>query len=814
MTVMRPLLILELAALLLMAPLAEAQNAQRQLVGYSMADNTLTVQVSDGTYLIKPYSTQIVETSFIPQGQQFNAVSVAVVMTPATVNASVEDTADSLELKTTGITVSIKKAPFQISYYYQGRLLTSEKEGYVKDERGETLSFNLDPGEALYGTGARALGMNRRGNRVPLYNKAHYGYEQHSEQMNFSIALIYSSNLYGIHFDNAPIGYLDLDSKHDNVLTYETIGGRKTYQILAGANWQELMADYTGLTGHQPLPPRWALGNFASRFGYHSDKEARSIVDQFIAQQIPLDAIIFDLYWFGKEIKGTMGNLEFDPDNFPDPKKMIADFTAQGVKTILITEPFILTNSSKWDEAVQKNILATGADRQPYAYEFYFGHTGLIDIFKPEAQQWFWNIYKKYAQWGVAGWWGDLGEPEVHPQDLYHEFGHIFVSADQVHNIYGHTWASLIADGYRRDFPEQRPFILMRSGYAGSQRLGMIPWSGDVSRTWGGLQSQPEIALQMGMQGMAYMHSDLGGFAGPNLDDELYARWLQYGVFQPVFRPHAQEEVAPEPVLREPATRALAKAAIELRYQMLPYNYTLAFENAQYGTPLMRPLFFAEPHNQALYAVADSYLWGDSFLVKPVLQAGVKEMPVYFPAHAAWFDFYTGQRYDGGTTRSIPVVTEHIPVFVRAGAFIPLIDVIQNTEKYSTRAINLHYYHDRAVAAGNGTLYDDDGKTPDAFKKGEYALLHFSSQFSGNQLSIGISAESGKNYPTIERNIKLLIHHVEAKPKQVLLLAGAEHHAVPYHWDSSKQILEVTVPLKQAAARVTVNLANQRKTQN
>src|SRR5690606_20856548 len=144
------------------------------------------------------------------------------------------------------------------------------------------------------------------------------------------------------------------------------------------------------------------------------------------------------------------------------------------------------------------------------------------------------------------GWWGDLGEPELHPSELRHATG----SADELHNVYGHEWARTVYEGYRRDFMDQRPFILMRAGAAGSQRYGMIPWSGDVNRTWGGLRSQPEISLQMGIQGLAYMHSDLGGFAGDNLDDELYARWLQYGVFQPIYRPHAQEEVPSEPVFR------------------------------------------------------------------------------------------------------------------------------------------------------------------------------------------------------------------------------------------------------------------------
>src|SRR5690606_7059537 len=226
---------------------------------------------------------------------------------------------------------------------------------------------------------------------------------------------------------------------------------------------------------------------------------------------------------------------------------------------------------------------------------------------------------------GITGIWGDLGEPEEHPSHLIHATG----TADEVHNIYGHDWAKLVQEAFHEATPHLRPFILMRAGYSGSQRYGMVPWSGDVKRTWGGLQSQPEISLQMGMQGQAYMHSDIGGFAGDDLDDELYVRWLQYGVFQPIFRPHGQEEVPSEPLFREPATKELAKKAIELRYRLLPYNYTLAFENSRNGLPLMRPLFFEEPENREIYNVANTYLWGKEFLISPVMDNSVVSKDVY-----------------------------------------------------------------------------------------------------------------------------------------------------------------------------------------
>ena len=793
--------LLEAIFLLLLAPVAMAQNDNRSVKSFSDKGNQLDIMTNDGQYVIKPYSDKIVETTFIPTGQSVGSASHAVVMTPAKIKASVKETVSSIDYATAGIAVHITKSPFQISYTYKGKQLISEKFGYAKKDDLEILDFNLDATEALYGAGARALGMNRRGNRLPLYNKAHYGYEERSSQMNFSMPLMFSSKMYGIHFDNAPIGFLDFDSKKDNVLSYETISGRKTYQVVAGDSWADVVGNYTRLTGKQPLPPRWAFGNFSSRFGYHSEAEARSIIDKFAAEKIPVDAIIFDLYWFGKDIKGTMGNLEFDQNNFPNPKKMIADFSSKGIKTILITEPFILTSSSKWTESVQKNILATDKEGKPFTYDFYFGNTGLIDIFNPVAKSWFWDIYKDLNKLGVAGWWGDLGEPEVHPTLLQHKTG----SADELHNIYGHNWAKMIAEGYEKDFPEQRPFILMRAGYSGSQRFGMIPWSGDVNRTWGGLKPQPEIALQMGMQGMAYMHSDLGGFAGPNLDDELYARWLQYGVFQPIFRPHAQEEVAAEPVLREQKTKELAKAAIELRYRMLPYNYTLAFENNQLGLPLMRPLFYEEQQNEKLFGVSDTYLWGHEFLVSPVLSKGAKQASIYFPNKNNWFDFYTEQKYQGGTTQMVAIVNDHIPVFVRAGAFVPMIKVIQTTKNYSLTEFDLHYYHDASVNRGSGKLYDDNGETPKAFEKGASSSLSFESAFDQHNLSILLSAQDGKNYQAIDRNVSLIIHNIATKPKQV----SSRNKALIFDWNENKHLLSVSVPwTKKTSEKITVKFFN------
>lgn len=759
-----------------------AQNSDRKFIGFTKNTSGIEIKVSDGTYKITPYSTQIVETTFIPNNQTATSTSHAVILEPVKVDFKTTETNNEIYLTTSEISVEIKKSPFQILYTYKGNYLISERKGYKKADETEIIDFNLTTDEILYGAGARALGMNRRGYRLQLYNRAHYGYETHSELMNFTMPLVYSSKLYAIHFDNAPIGFLDLDSKNDNSLQYETISGRKTYQIVAGDNWNDLVSQYVSLTGFQPLIPRWALGNFSSRFGYHSQAETLGTIDKFLKDEIPVDAVILDLYWFGKNVKGDMGNLEFDKDSFPNPTKMIAELNKNGVKTVLITEPFILTTSKKWNEAVEKNVLGLNKDNEPYTYDFFFGNTGIVDVFKPEANEWFWNIYKNLINEGVAGWWGDLGEPEVHPSDLIHATG----TADEVHNIYGHEWAKLIAQGYKKDFPNKRPFILMRAGYSGSQYYGMIPWSGDVNRTWGGLQSQVEIALQMGMQGMGYMHSDLGGFAGANLDDELYTRWLQYGVFQPIYRPHAQEEVPSEPVFREPKTKDLAKKSIELRYKLLPYNYTLAFENNQYGTPLMRPLFYDEVNNSTLKN-STTYLWGNNFLVSPVVKPGLKTQEVYFPSSSNWFNFYTDEKVEGGQTKVVQLVETSIPTYVRGGSFIPMIQPIQNTTLYSLNNFEVHYYVDNLIKESEAYLYNDDGKTPYAYEKEMYEVIEFESELKGKTLHIEIEQKLGENFDLSEKNIKLIIHNVSKNPKKI--------KGYTYEWDEDTKIVTVLVSL-------------------
>ncbi|WP_445365195.1 TIM-barrel domain-containing protein [Microbulbifer sp. ANSA001] len=758
-----PLLrLIALASTLCLSVLAVAGES-RSYLAHQQSKDSLTIQLNDGEVSLTPVGPSALSLHYHSEGIK-QLPSFAIDDKPeSSFKAQLRDGEDKLIYQTGSLTAIIHKSPFRIEYFRGKEPILSEESGFFATETMRGFRFALSPEEKLLGGGERVMGMDRRGQRLPLYNRAHYGYTTESNQMYFSLPAVLSSNKYILLFDNSATGTLDLGANEEDILQFEAVAGRTAYIVVAGETYPQLLENYVSTTGKQPLPPRWALGNFASRFGYHSEAEVRATVDKFAEEDFPLDALVLDLYWFGPDIKGHMGNLAWDKEAFPEPEKMMADLKKRGINTILVTEPFVLSTSERWQEAVANNALAKNLAGEPKRFDFYFGNTGLIDVFSEDGRDWFWNIYDGLLEQGVAGWWGDLGEPEVHPSDTVHAIG----MADEIHNAFGHAWAQLLHERQTAKHPERRPFIMMRAGFAGSQRYGMIPWTGDVAREWGGLQPQAELALSMGLLGFGYTHSDLGGFAGgEKFDRELYIRWLQYGVFQPVYRPHAQEHIASEPVFHDRRTRDILREYVKLRYRLLPYNYTLAFENSQTGIPLMRPLFFENESDLSLLDYKDAYLWGQDFLVAPVVEEDVDEVAVKLPG-GTWFNYWTDEQYSGDQAL-VEVNLKTIPVLVRAGAIIPTIDGIHSSRDYSSKNLTLDYYAHPSAAKSERYVYEDDGATAQAFEKGKYEKLHFSAENKQQGLSFSFRRE-GEGYTGMpeSRKVTLKIHNWQQVPVQL-----------------------------------------------
>ena len=774
-------------------------NALAEVQTATLENATLTIDTDTNDFKIKALRNNSFQVTYLTDGKGAPYANLPSMALPEEATSAVtkdiagdvelEETATTLTLKFNNISAHVDKSTHVISYSVNGKVVAKEQDGLNISDNGVSLSFALDENEKLYGGGQRVLGMDRRGHSMPLYNKAHYGYTTSSNQMYFGLSAVMSSKNYSVLFDNTASGELDIGKTNRDELLFKAQGGRASYIMVLGENLEDTVRSTVAVTGKQPLPPRWLLGNFASRFGYKSQNEVMDVVDAFNTQDIPVDAVVLDLYWFGKDIKGHMGNLSWDAATFPEPEKMISELRAQDVKTVLITEPFILTTSKQWDSAVASNALAQNDDGAPYTFDFYFGNTGLVDVFSEAGQDWFWQYYEKLAAQGVAGWWGDLGEPEVHPDDIQHMWQSTKVSGAEVHNAYGHQWAKTVYNNLTELQPDTRPFVLMRSGFLGSQRYGMVPWTGDVSRSWGGLKPQVELALQMSVFGMAYTHSDLGGFAGgETFDPELYTRWLQFGTFSPVFRPHAQDNIAPEPIFHADPVKSIARKFIQLRYDMLPYNYSLAFENALYGTPLMRPLAMAYGESD-WFENADSYLWGDGLLVSPVTSANQTVWPTLLP-EGVWFDFFSDMKYQGGQTVNYPLSQNNFPVWVKAGSFMPMTKGLSRTEQFDARKIEMHYWHDNSVNSSSYTYYEDDGKNPASVKKGLYTKLLLNASVD-DKAALTLTLDSEGSYIGMpeQRDITYIVHGLSEKPQSVSI----DGRSVPVMWDEKGKTLSLAI---------------------
>ncbi len=672
--------------------------------------------------------------------------------------------------------------------------------------------FELQNDEMIFGGGERATAMNRRGQKFDLYNRPNYAYGVGAENLNYSVPFFISNKGYGLFFDNGSKGYVDIAKNDRNFFQALFYSGEINVYVITGNTYQEILSSYHKLTGTQPLPPRWALGNLMSRFGYTSQEQATSIAKKMKDEKIPVDAIIFDLFWFGDSIKGYIGNLDWvNKEKWPNPVGMIKDFKKQNINTTLITEPYVLQYTNGFIPSL--DYLATDVWKNPYMLkDFYFGKGGLIDIFKKKAGDWIWDYhYKKQINNGVTAWWTDLGEPENHPTDLFHNLTDLGierpVKAEEVHNIYGHYWNKMLFENYAKDYPKQRLFHLNRSGFAGSQRYSIFPWSGDVGRTWSGLQAQLPVMLGMSLSGVPYIHADAGGFALGEYDDELYARWMQFAAFTPILRPHGtalydHDKQAPsfpsEAALFDEPYKSIAKKAIIDRYKLLPYNYTLAYRQTKYAEPIVKPLFYNYSKDTNSYKVENEYFFGDNILIAPVIERGQTNKKVYLP-NGNWYATESNKILSGNKFYDVDVSDYKTAIFYKEGSFIPQYNCTgENTVEMNRSNLNVIYIP--SFSTSSYEMYDDDGENKNAIAEKQFELINFSSTgLNKKTLTINIKNNNGmyKGKPAT-RNIILNIPTISSAPKKVLV----NNVQVKLNWSSDQNVISIPFTLKNIPVKV------------
>ena len=627
------------------------------------------------------------------------------------------------------------------------------------------LELSTVGGGSFYGAGERGYSFNLAGDTLVMYNKQNYGYtagEERIRQMNITMPLFLSSNGYAVVFDDFAAASMIMSNPI--VYTSESRSPVSYYFINGAGSLASVTQELSALTGRQKLPPFWALGYITSKYGYHTQQETLGVVDTLKRAGYPLDGIVLDLYWYGKE--EDMGRLAWDQQQWPDHKKMLSDLKEHGVNTVIISQPYILRNGrglENYNELASKGLLVKDSTGGPQEVKIWVGEGGMFDVSNPDTRSWLRERYKTLTLEGVGGWWGDLGEPEVHPETGIHANG---LSAREYHNLYGNDWSSVISDLFASEFPDRRLMTMMRGGTTGLQRYSVYPWSTDVSRSWGGLQPQITIMLNSGLSGLGYMSHDVGGFAiDPEApyDPELYVRWLQLGTFSPILRTHAQATAEP---YNYPDQQHIILPLIKERYRWLPYNYTLAYENASQGLPLVRPLNFYSPGSDRFDDITDEYLWGRDILVAPVMTQGATRRSIVFP-DGLWVDYNNpGRLYNGGDTVTYPAPLEVLPLFVRAGAIIPQADYgMQSTEDYRTDRYTINYYP--YLGKSEYTLFEDDRKSPGSLDEGAYSLINFTGEASIEGINLDISSQG--TYPGAPKvkDLTFRIHLVDGDPSSV-----------------------------------------------
>jgi len=701
-----------------------AQTYLGNFSSYDIKGKVITIHADTSSLKFIFYQPDVVEVQYLPSSSTIFDTSVVVIQdTTQSVYFSVNQNDSALSITSSSIKIICNKKPLRVSYYYNtGKLLLAEPiyGGIASNAQQRTANFLLSPNDHFYGTGERGTSLDRRGQAFDSFNTAIYGYDNKSNlsTMNVNVPFISSLNGYAIYFDNTYRGHFDLGQLNPLKFSYTANGGELSYFFIAAPTIQQQLEKYTWLTGRQPLPPRWALGYIQSKFGYHNSTEASQMIQTMRQDKIPCDAIILDLYWYK-----NMGDLSWDLSNWSNPAQMMKNFLSEGIKTIAISEPYIIQSSINFQYANSNGYFAQNANGITYLINNWWScpngcSAALLDLTNPAVQDWWWSKYPIFMDTLMAGLWTDLGEPENDNSSMQFYLG----SRDKVHNIYDFLWAKTLFNGFKQSRPNQRIFNLTRSGYAGIQRYGVIVWSGDVGKSFGGLAVQLPMLLDMGMSGIAYHNSDIGGFTNGTTTPELYTRWMQYGTFCPITRAHGGSNT--EPWTFDSTTLSISRKYIQLRYQLLPYIYTMAYENYETGMPLARPLLFDDPADPKLFNESSSYFWGDNFIVSPVVTSGQTTKSIYLPK-GIWIDYWDHQQYSGGQSITISTPIDKLPLFVKAGSIIPMQPLMEYSDQFPLDTLYLDIYPS-AETPGSYTLYEDDGKTLD-YQTGSFALTNFSS---------------------------------------------------------------------------------------
>lgn len=628
---------------------------------------------------------------------------------------------------------------------------------YSTDDKKFGCVIGITPGTSLYGTGEAAGPLLRTGRVTVCWNTDAYGYTDANPSLYQShpwvLAVRGDGTAFGVLADTTWRCTIDLRNG------IEIVGEGEPFPvyILEGNNPQEVVSGLSRLIGTIPMPPKWALGYHQCRYSYNPESKVREIAEGFRSRKIPCDVIWFDIdYMDGYRV------FTFDSTQFPDPKSLNKDLGEMGFERIWMIDPGVKAEPgySIYDQMIALDLCVRNKAGEVYRGEVWPGFCVFPDYTRPDVRSWWAGLYRDFMAQGVSGVWNDMNEPAVFnvpsktmPEDNVHKGGewnggtlpegpHL-----RYHNIYGTLMAMGTYEGIRAANPKRRPFVLTRAGFIGSQRYAAT-WTGDNSAEWDDLEDSISMALNLGLSGQPFAGPDIGGFngngPGGEANGKLFARWMGIGALLPFARGHTGKgNIDKEPWAFGPEVEKTCRQALERRYRLMPYLYSMFFEASQSGLPVARPLFFADPSDPALRSEDDAFLLGPDVLVAGRVTP-LGDRAVVLPKG----DWRLFELVDEKRNPDLPTL------YIRDGAIVPCGPVMEWTGQAPVDPLTL-YINLRGDGMASGMMYEDAG---DGFGylQDEFLLTQYVATKFGNQVSVSVGSSAG-NMPRPERTLRVVI---------------------------------------------------------
>ncbi|MCU7552629.1 glycoside hydrolase family 31 protein [Chitinophagaceae bacterium LB-8] len=714
--------------LLLITHVGLCQNFTKTNTGIKTSVDGLTVEVQF-------FNSRIVRVIKAPEGTSFNKQSLSVIKTPAATPLQIQQQGNAVLLKSEALQVALDLQTGKVAFSnLNGGLLFTEKDygsqfTAIKDVNKNTYSvrqaFRLDKDEVIYGLGQQQNGkMNQRGQKVFL----------RQDNTKVCIPFFQSVKGYGVFWDNyAPTTFLD--NPHETSFDSE-VGDGSDYYFLYGGSADGVIAQMRDLTGQAPLMPLWVYGFNQSRERYRTQYELLNVVKKYRSLKVPLDGIIQDWQYWGKD--SNWNAMSFEPSTYPRPKELIDSVHQLNAHIFFVAWPGFGPNTPQYKELKEKKMLLNFETYPPRFMSTPY------DVYNPMAR----DIYWRYLDKGVFSlnsdaWWLDSSEPDhSNLKESDFDLPTYLGTFRSVRNAFPLQHVGGVYDHQRQSTSDKRVMILTRSAFAGQQRYGANTWSGDVHSNWETLRKQVPAGLNFSLCGIPYWNTDIGGFIGEGFPkgaknpefQELYTRWMQFATFTPMMRSHGTS--IPREIYqfgnRGEWPFDVQEKFINLRYQLLPYLYATAWDVTSHSGSIIRALYMDFVNDKKVYDIDNEYLFGKSFLVSPVTDKGTTTQSVYLPAGAVWYDFWTGERTDGGKAVDKATPIDIIPLYVKGGSIVPWGPKVQYAEEKKWNNLELRIYPGADAAF---TLYEDENNNYN-YEQGKYAEITFNWNDQARTLTI------------------------------------------------------------------------------